>query len=129
VGIQASASSTLNLRVQPLQFCPGIVDFELPIDAALFGIRFVRPDPDLGLQQRHFTDAAVAQALARQATQFAFGDVQPTAMLRRVAEVDPPDIGPRLLGWERRVERSFGMRVEVVADQGNLGAVGVARVS
>ena len=34
-------------------------------------------------------DAAAGQALAGQATQFAFGDVQPTAVLGRVAEVDP----------------------------------------
>ena len=86
----------------------------------MFGIRFVRPDPDLGLQQRQLADAAITQALARQATQFAFGDVQPTAMLRRVAKVDPLDIRPRDLGRERRVERTFGMRVEVVADQGYL---------
>src|SRR5205823_4181993 len=70
----ASASSSLNLRVQPLQFCPGVVDFELPVHSALFGIRFIRPDPDLGLQQRQLADTAVTQALAGQATQFTFGD-------------------------------------------------------
>ena len=65
---RSSASSTLNLRVEPLQFCPGVVDFELPVHPALFGIRFGRPDLDLSLQQWQLTDAAVAQALARQAT-------------------------------------------------------------
>src|SRR5438045_971284 len=104
-----SASSTLNLGVQQSQFGAGVVDFELPVYPALFGIRFVRPDPDFGLQYCQFADAAVTQALARQATQFAFGDVQPTAMLRRVAKVDPLDIGPRQLGRERRVECPFGM--------------------
>src|SRR5271156_3178132 len=89
-----SASSSLNFRVQSLQFCPGVVDFELPVHSALFGIRFICPDPDLGLQQRQLADTAVAQALACQATQFTFGDVQPTAVLRRVAKVDPLDIGP-----------------------------------
>ena len=47
---QTSASSTLNLRVQAFEFHPGIVDFELPIDAALFGVGLVGPDTDLRLQ-------------------------------------------------------------------------------
>jgi hypothetical protein len=42
-----SAASMLNLRVQPLQFCSGIVDFELPVHAALFGVGLVGPDPNL----------------------------------------------------------------------------------
>ena len=66
--------------------------------------------------------------MARQATQFAFGDVQPTAMLRCVTEVDPLNVGPRLLGRKCRVERSLGVRVEVIADQGDLCTVGVTRV-
>ena len=49
---EASASSTLNLRVQPLQFCSGVVDLELPVHAALFGVGLLGPDPDLRLQQR-----------------------------------------------------------------------------
>src|SRR5882724_7042357 len=98
-----SASSTLNLRVQPLQFCSGVVDLELPVHAALFGVGLVGPDPDLRLQQRQFTDAASVQALACEATQLAFSDVQPTAVFGRMAKVDPPDIPPRSLGRERRV--------------------------
>ena len=47
--MQASAASTLNLRVQPLQFCSGVVDLELPVYAALFGVGLVGPDPDLRL--------------------------------------------------------------------------------
>src|SRR5215213_1511939 len=104
---ESSASSTLNLRVQPLQFCPGIVNFELPVHAALFGVGLVSPDPDLRLQQRQFADAPPGQALAREATQLAFGDVQPTAVLGRVAKVDPLDVGSRSPGRECRVERPF----------------------
>src|SRR4051794_6143901 len=74
---QASASSTLNFRVQPLEFYSGIVDLELPVHSSLFGVGLVGPDPDLRLQQCQFSDASVAEALARQATQLAFGDVQP----------------------------------------------------
>jgi hypothetical protein len=102
-----SAASTLNLRVQPLQFGSGVVDLELPVHAALFGVGRVGPGPDLRLQQRQFADAASAQALAREATPLAFGDIQPTAVFGRVAKVDPLDIPPRSLGRERRVERPF----------------------
>jgi len=58
-----------------------MVDLELPVDPALFGVGPVGPDRDLRLKQGQFADAAVAQALAGEATQLAFGDVQPTAVL------------------------------------------------
>jgi hypothetical protein len=100
----------------------------LPVNSALFGVGFVRPEPDLRLQQRQPADAAVSPELARQETQFAFRDIRPTAMFRRVAKVNPLDVGSRLLRTDRSVERPFAMRVEVVADQRCLRAVGVARI-
>ena len=60
-----SALSSFNFGVEGLQFSPGVVDLELPIDAALFGIRFVRPGCDFSLQFGQLTDAVVAQTLAR----------------------------------------------------------------
>src|SRR5438876_11998418 len=63
-GGKTSASSSLNFGVEPLQFHAGVFDAELPVDAALFGIRFVGPSCDFGLQLGQFTDAAVAQTLA-----------------------------------------------------------------
>src|SRR4051794_29908669 len=74
-----------------------VADLELPAHAALVGVGLLGPGPDLRLQQRQFADAPAAQASARQATQLAFGDVQPTAVLGRVAEVDPLDVRPRSL--------------------------------
>src|SRR5215470_1707258 len=62
-GVRPSASSTLNFGVQSLQFRSGVVDFELPVDAALLGVSLVGPDPDLGLAQRQFADASVGQTL------------------------------------------------------------------
>jgi hypothetical protein len=91
--VRPSAPSSLNFGVEPLQFYPSVFDAELPVDAALLGIRFVRPRCDLELKLDQFTDAAVAQALARQATQLALGDIQPTSVFRSVAEVDPFDMG------------------------------------
>src|SRR4051812_7340321 len=93
-----SAPSSLDFGVEPLQFHPGVFDAELPVDTALLGIRFVRPRCDLELKVDQFTDAAVAQALARQATQLALGDIQPTSVLRGVAETDPFYISSRS-GW------------------------------
>jgi hypothetical protein len=61
-----SASSTLNFGVQSLQFRSGVVDFELPVDAALLGVGLVGPDPNLGLEQRQFADASVGQTLTAQ---------------------------------------------------------------
>src|SRR5438094_10676005 len=103
----ASATSSLNFGVKPLQFHAGVFDPELPVDAALFGIRLVRPNADLALQFDDFPDAAVAQALTRQATQFAFGDVQPASMFRRIAKVDALDVRSRAFGLEGFIECSF----------------------
>ena len=50
-GLEApSASSTLNFGVQSLQFRSGIVDFELPIDAALLSVGLIGPALDLRLE-------------------------------------------------------------------------------
>jgi hypothetical protein len=68
------------------------------------------------------------QALARQATQPAFGDVELTVVLRRVARVDLLGIHSCLLGREDQVERPFDVCVEVLAYGGHLYASGVACV-
>ena len=65
---KTSASSTLNFGVQSLQFRSGVVDFELPVDAALLGVGLVGPDPNLGLEQRQCADASVGQTLTAQTT-------------------------------------------------------------
>src|SRR5262245_53752464 len=121
-----SASSTLNFGVQSLQFRSGVVDFELPVDAALLGVSLVGPDPDLGLKQRQCAEASVGQTWTAQTTSLAFSDMQPTAVLRRVTARNPLHIGPRSLGWERFVARPLGRRVEVIAHQGHLRASSIA---
>ena len=73
--MKPSASSRLDFGVQSLELSPGVVDFELPIHTPLFGVGFLRPSSDLGLKNFEFAEATVPQALARQATQFALGDV------------------------------------------------------
>ena len=81
------ASSSLNFGVQSLQLSTRVVDLELPVDAALFRGGFLGPHADFGWKNLPFADAAASQALAGQATQFAFGHVQPTTVLRRITEL------------------------------------------
>ena len=82
-----SAPSHLNLWVKAFEFHAGVLDAKLPVDSPLFRIGSAGPSLYLAIQHWHFTDAAVAQTLLLQATQFAFSDIQPTPMLGRVAEI------------------------------------------
>src|SRR6266566_3485589 len=84
----ASAPSSLDFGVESFQFHAGVFDTKLPIDAALFGVRLVRPGCNFSLQYGQFTDAAVAETLAREATQFTFGDIEPATVFWSVTEVD-----------------------------------------
>ena len=59
-----SASSSLNFGVEPLQFHAGVLEAELPVNAALFRIRFVGPSCDFALQFGQGADATVMQTLA-----------------------------------------------------------------
>src|SRR5215813_7842315 len=119
-----SALSSLNFGVKPPQFHAGVFDTELPVDAALLGIGFLRPGCDFGLPFGQVPAAAIAQTLARQAAQCAFGDMQPTSVLRRGAEVEAFDVCSRPLRCKRFIEGSLGVRVEVVANEWHLCAVG-----
>src|SRR3989442_11838334 len=59
-----SAPSSLDFGVESFQFHAGVFDTKLPIDAALFAVRLVRPGCNFSLQYGQFTDAAVAETLA-----------------------------------------------------------------
>src|SRR5438067_6287388 len=85
----SSAFSSLDFWVKSFQFHAGIFDAELPIDAALFGVRLVGPGSDFRVQFGQLTDTASVHALARQTAQLAFRDIQPAAVFRGVAEFDP----------------------------------------
>src|SRR5687768_7839134 len=84
-----SASSSLDFWVKSFQLHAGIFDAELPIDTALFGVRLVGPGSNFRVQRSHFTDATSTEALARQAAQLAFRDIQPAAVFWGVAKFDP----------------------------------------
>jgi len=107
----SSASSSLDFWVKPFQLHAGIFDAELPIDAALFGVRLVGPGSDCRVQFGQCTDAVSAPAWARQAAQLACRDMQPAAVLRGGAAFDPFHVCSREVRCERFIERAFGVCV------------------
>ena len=116
LGIQASAPSNLNFRVEPLQFSAGLLDGKLPVDGSLLDVCSGGPGSDFRLQSHDVGDAAIGQALVVQAAQFAFRHIEPTTVLGCVDEMDPPHVFACFLGRECFVERSLRMRVLEVAD-------------
>src|SRR3954447_7467162 len=87
----ASGLSQLNFWVDRLEFAASVVDLHLPVDAALDAVEVARPGCSLRSQGRDIAEAAVGHALRCQAAQFVLGDVEPTAVLGRVAELDATD--------------------------------------
>src|SRR6266853_6952562 len=83
-----SALSQLNCRVNRFEFRSGIVDPHLPVNTTLRGVDIVRPGFCFLTQTGDISEAAVCDALVRERTQCILSDVQPTAMLRRVAELE-----------------------------------------
>jgi len=100
----------------------------LSVDAALFVVGLFRPGRDFLLQNDQFANAAATQALAGQATEFAFRNVQPTAVLRCVAEVKTAKVRAGLLRFKGFVESAHRVRIQIVHHQSHQFAVGVPRV-
>src|SRR6266849_6828991 len=124
--ILSSALSQLNCRVNRFEFRSGIVDPHLPVNATLGGVDIVRPGFCFLTQTGDISEAAVCDALVRERTQCILSDVQPTAMLRRVAELEASHQGASTLGGKRFIERALGVGVEVVAHQDHLAAGSIA---
>ena len=124
----ASAPSSLDFGVEPFQFHAGVFDTKLPIDTALFAVCLVRPGCNFSLQYGQCTDAAVAETLAREATQFTFGNIEPATVFWGVTEVDAFDVRSRAVRCKRFIERACGVRGEVVAHEGHIRAIRIARL-
>ena len=125
-GSATSGASRQNLRIDGLELAARVADLHLPVDAALPAVAVDGPRRHFPVQRRKVADAASVQALARHRTQFVLGDVQPAPVLRRVAELEATNQFPSPDRLEHFVERPLRVRVEVVADQGDLRALGVA---
>src|SRR4030095_15699209 len=72
------------------------------------------------------SEAAGCDALACELTEFILSDVQPTAMLRRVAELEASNQGASPLGGKRFIKCALGVGVKVVTHQDHLAAGSVA---
>src|SRR5437764_125617 len=83
--------SQLNFGIDRLELAAGVIDLHLPVDATLDAVDVARPSGGLRAQSRDIAEAAAGDALGCQATQLVLGDVEPTAVLGRVAEVDATD--------------------------------------
>ena len=119
-----SARSGLKFGGAFFEFGAGVCDLELPVDAALFGVRFLRPGGDFGLEEL----AAAGEALAGQTTEFALGESEPASMSGGVNEVQAFHVSAGLFGRECFLEGSPRVRVEVVADERDRRTLRVARV-
>ena len=124
--IAASGLSHYNLRIYGLELAARIVHLHLPVDTALGAVDVGRPGGHFVVQRAEVADAAPVQALARQGAELVLRDVQPAPVFRRVAELDATNQFPCPGRLEHCVEGALRVRVEVVADQGDLRAVGVA---
>src|SRR5437762_10700065 len=84
----SSTASTLILWVKMPQLDSGISGAELPADFAGLLVTLDIPIRQLPIQCHRVGDASV-QALPRQKAQLDLGDVQPTAVARRIGDVQP----------------------------------------
>ena len=112
---EASAASSLDLRIKELEFSAGVFDFHLPIDATLTRIGVGGPGRQFRLQLRQGSEPSSRDALPCQRAEFVLGDVQPTAVLRRLAEVKSPHDRSSSRRRKSLVKRADGVGIEVVA--------------
>src|SRR5262249_9908412 len=122
----ASGLSQLNFGIDRLELAAGIVDLHLPVDASLDAVDVAGPSGSLRSQGRDIAKVAARDALGCQATQLVLGDVEPTAVLGGEAELDPTDELACSFGGEALVESALGVRVQVVAYDGNALDVSVS---
>ena len=100
-------------RVETTQLRPSSVGGELPIDLAVDRIARFLPCINFATKQCRTLDTTI-QALTLQNAEFTFGNVQPTAVFRRVVNLQT--LGQRASDsrFKRFVERARRMGVEVV---------------
>ena len=92
-----------DFRVDGLDLAASVGDRHPPVHAALAIVDVRRPSGDLGLQRPQVADAAATRALACHRAQLVLRNVQPAAVLRRVAKLDTAGQFPGPCGLERCV--------------------------
>src|SRR5215216_143257 len=103
----------MNGWVETGELDAGIGGGELPADAPALGVAGGEPGSDL-LGERLVIGDTRGQALAGQDAELDLGDVQPTAVLGRVMELQLGGEASGFGGREGLIERGRGVGVEVV---------------
>ena len=117
--------SFIKCRIKTSEIHAGVVRGELPVDLALDAVSGRLPGRDLVAQDPEGGDAAV-EALTDHDAELDLGDVEPTAVLGRVDELEAV---PQGLGLGRRkglVESAGAVGVQVVHHQCDSLGAGVA---
>ena len=114
----ASTPSLFNDRIEMTQLDPCVSGSKAPVDRSACPIALVGPCADF-LAQRVDVGYPPIQALLRQDAELHLGHVQPTAMFRRIHELQFVQQRARLGRREALVQRGTAMRVQVVHDQRN----------
>ncbi len=110
-------------RVEVLQFDAGVGGGEAPVHGGVGAVARFLPGGDLLLERDVIGDAPV-QALPAEHAEFDFRHVQPTAVFGRMVQFQPIQDVPGFFGREGLVQGTGRVRVEVVADQTDLGCGG-----
>jgi len=70
-----------------MEFNPRVFDFELPLDAFLFGVAVSGPGCDFVTKFFNCFKTSALHALSCQRRQFIFRNIQPASMFRRMAKL------------------------------------------
>jgi len=96
---------------------PRVCDGEFPADRAAVAFGTLPPGGDLRFQRVQVTDAAGANALARDETRLHLSGVEPTRVLGRVVDDESPPKAPANADAERQDDALLGVGTEVVEDE------------
>ena len=125
LSVGTSVLSFIKCRIKAFEIHAGVVRGELPVDLGLDAVSGRLPSRDLVAQDPEGGDAAV-EALTDHDAELDLGDVEPTAVLGRVDELEAV---PQGLGHGRRkglVEGAGAVGVQVVHHQCDSLGAGVA---
>ena len=103
-------------RIEALEFGPGHVGAELPVDFGLALVAGALPSGDLRPQGVDIRDAAI-QTLAGQHRKLTLGHIEPTAMLRGVVKLELAGDPTSFVWGKNAVQGRWGMSIEVIHDQ------------
>src|SRR4030042_3843557 len=90
-----------------------VVGGKLPVDSLLPCVAFLFPCLRFVAQRVHVRYSS-AQALTTQGTEFYLGDVEPTAVLGRMVNLEAFCKTPSVLGLKCFIKRSYFMGVQIV---------------